>query len=129
MKDLEHQEQVAVVEWADYQRWNGKRIGDYLAAIPNGGHRHPAVAGKLKAEGVRRGFPDLILAIPITPYHGLFIEMKARGGRPSVEQKCWISLLREQGYQAVVAVGADQAIAEIQHYLTGGGRVYVNGSH
>ena len=30
----------------------------YILAIPNGGHRHPAVAAKLKVEGVRgAGYP------------------------------------------------------------------------
>ena len=80
MRSLEHNEQVALIGWARCQRFNGTPIADDLHAIPNGGQRHPAVAAKLKAEGVTPGIPDLMLTIPVAPYHGMFIEMKSRGG-------------------------------------------------
>lgn len=129
MSRTEHHEQVALIQWADYQRFNGEPIGDDLFAIPNGGARHPAVAAKLKAEGVRAGMPDLMLAIPINPYAGLFIELKARGGRLTEKQRKRLERLQERGYKAVCCVGYDAAKAEIERYLALSGRLYLNGSH
>ena len=45
----EHDEQVALFEWAAMNR---SRIPELklMFAIPNGGHRHKAVAGKMKAD-------------------------------------------------------------------------------
>jgi hypothetical protein len=63
-----------------------------LFAIPNGGARHKAIAGKLRAEGVRAGVPDICLPVPRGEYHGLFIELKRpKGGHVSEEQEAWIS--------------------------------------
>jgi len=88
-----------------------------LFAIPNGGHRHKATAGKLKAEGVRSGVPDMCLPVPVGGHHGLYIEIKAQGGRVSDVQKEWIAALRAQGYRAEVCVGADAAWDVICEYL------------
>lgn len=88
-----------------------------LYAIPNGGHRHPATAAKLKAEGVKRGVPDLCLPVPRGGFNGLYLEMKADGGRPTVEQRAWIDALRELGYRAEVCVGWDAARETIKAYL------------
>lgn len=35
-----------------------------IFAIPNGGHRHIAVAKKMSAEGVQAGVPDICVAVP-----------------------------------------------------------------
>jgi hypothetical protein len=56
-----------------------------MHAIPNGGFRNKAEAGKLKAEGVKAGVLDTFLPVPKkvpSPvpstiwYHGLYIEFK-----------------------------------------------------
>lgn len=129
MRDLEHKEQCALIQWADYQRFNGEPIGNYLAAIPNANKRHPAVGAKMKAEGLRAGFPDLILAIPVAQFHGLFIELKAVGGTLRPNQREWLERLQGMGYRAVCCVGFDAAKAEIERYLSLAGRLYLNGSH
>lgn len=111
----EHAEQVAVVDWFD-RRFPALR--GRLAAVPNGGARHKAVAGKLKAEGVRKGYLDLQLLVARGGYHGLLIEMKRRkGGRVETEQADWLDWHTEQGYLAVVCRGADEARAVISEYL------------
>ena len=118
--DEEHQEQVSLMKWVEYQAPSCPALY-LLFAIPNGGDRNVIVAKKLKAEGVRRGVPDLFLAFPVKPYSGLFIEMKKKkGGQTSKEQKKWIKGLREQGYWAEVCAGAAVAQAVIMDYLEGG---------
>ena len=51
---------------------------------PNGGHRHAAVAAKLKAQGVKRGIPDITI---LWQRRAIFIELKAKGGSLSDAQK------------------------------------------
>jgi hypothetical protein len=114
----EHQEQAALIEWCE--RLSG-RYPDLalLFAIPNGGHRHPAVAAKLRAEGVKPGVPDLFLATPdqIGCYAGLFVEMKRKGGRLSDAQRLWHHRLVEAGYALCVAYSWTRAAAAICSYL------------
>lgn len=112
----EHGEQVALIQWVE---WSLTRYPclDLLYAIPNGGHRHKAVAGRLRAEGVRSGVPDLCLPVASKGFHGLYVEMKAVGGRESDNQKWWRTRLTEEGYRSVVCVGVDQAITAITQYL------------
>jgi hypothetical protein len=88
-----------------------------MFAIPNGGARHPAVAGKLKAEGVKAGVPDLFLPVGHEMWNGLFIEMKAPKGRLSPQQKEWIDALDAQGYRCEVCYGAEAAFNAILGYL------------
>ena len=73
----EHQEQSAVISWwALAHRQYG--LPEFaLFAIPNGGARDVITGARLKAEGVRRGVVDLMLAKPNGTFSGLFIEMKA----------------------------------------------------
>lgn len=88
-----------------------------LHAVPNGGERRPAVAAKLKAEGVRPGVPDLALPVRREPYVGLAIEMKAMDGRTSDAQDEWLDLLRWQGWRAEVCHGWQSAWLVLQDYL------------
>lgn len=111
----EHQEQVVVIDWFDMQY---PALAGRLFAVPNGGHRHKAVAAQLKAEGVRAGVPDLWLPIPCHGFHGLIIEMKRRrGGQASTEQTGWLNFLDVHGYLAVLCAGADPAMQTIKDYL------------
>lgn len=125
----EHDEQVALFNWAALHEWHEPRLA-MLFAIPNGGARHPVVAAKLKAEGVRPGVPDLFLAcagIGARPdhdggtgwlAHGLFVELKrTRGGTVSAEQRAWHARLRRGGYRVEVCKGWQEAASAICDYL------------
>lgn len=115
----EHQEQAALIEWC---RLNEGRCPALrlIFAIPNGGHRHKAVAGKLKAEGVKRGVPDLFLPVARYPWIGLFIEMKRKkDSTVSKHQKAWIWDLQKTGYRVEVCKGLDDAKRIIEEYLGG----------
>ena len=101
----EHEEQRELVRWFR-QTWPGVRI----FAIPNGGARSKATAGRLKAEGVSPGVPDLFI-----PAWGLWVEMKRqKGGALSAAQKDWIEYLTICGYRCIVAKGADDAMTQIR---------------
>lgn len=115
--DSEHCEQVALFEWAAMV---ANRYPDLalMYAVPNGGHRHPATAARLKAEGVKSGVPDIHLPVPRWGYHGLWIEMKRRsGGTVSPAQKDWKSALERQGHRVEICRGFEAAKAAIEEYL------------
>ena len=92
----------------------------YLAHVPNGGKRGLLEACILKAMGVRRGHEDLFLAIPIKQSHGLYLEVKAPGGRTSPDQKEMMQLHRDQGYAVMVAWSFDEGVRAITNYLKTG---------
>lgn len=113
----EHQEQCRVVSWWALQH---KRFGlpvIALFAIPNGGARDVITGARLKAEGVRRGVPDLCLAVPRGGYHGLYIEMKVGDGKPSDAQQELIAHLNANNYKAEVHWSSTSAIEAIEEYL------------
>ena len=88
-------------------------------AIPNGGGRSKRTAGRLKAEGVKPGVPDVALSMPSLTFHGLFIEMKSLTGQPSREQREFIAQSIQLGYCAAVARGAGEAFALWKAYVDG----------
>lgn len=104
----EHEEQRELVRWFR-QTWPGVRI----FAIPNGGARSPATAGRLKVEGVSSGVPDLFI-----PAWGLWVEMKrSKGGSLSAEQKDWIAYLESVRFWCIVGKGAEDAKAKISAFF------------
>jgi len=116
VRTTEHHEQKALFRWAEVAQYQYPELA-LLYAIPNGGHRHKAVAAKLKAEGVRKGVPDICLPVPRGRWHGLYIEMKTPAGTVRPEQKRWLSALRGQGYDAAVCRGWESARRFIEEYL------------
>lgn len=120
MREEEHNIQVACVRWFNLQ-WPEYR--GLLFAVPNGGARSKATAGKLKAEGVVAGVSDLILLVPHIEegcrymWHALCIEMKRDKGHQSPEQKAWQAKVEEMGFKYVVTRSLDDFITEINDYL------------
>jgi len=104
----EHEEQRELVKW-----WRRERPGIRILAIPNGGARSPATAGRLKAEGVSAGVPDLFV-----PAMNLWIEMKRqKGGSVSAEQKDWAEYLRGLGYEVIVGRGFEDAKQQVLQFV------------
>lgn len=115
----ESEEQKQVIRWAELQSHAMPELR-LLHHIPNEAKRSPALAARLKAEGMKSGVPDLFLPVPRGGYHGLFVEMKRRhGGTVSDAQREWLAALTEQGYRATVCKGAVEAIDTIKEYLKG----------
>ena len=111
----EHEDQKALIRWFDLQY---PALRGRLAACPNGGQRNVVVAAKLKAEGVRAGYPDLNLLTPRHGFAGLFIELKrTKGGTMTTEQDDWLTWLSEQGFMAVCCKGFEAARDTITTYL------------
>lgn len=94
---------------------------EMLAHVPNEGKRTKSTGGRLKKEGLRQGYPDIVLNVASHNYHGLFLELKRqRGSRISKEQKEWIVKLNRQGNAAAFCYGWEQAWEFIHAYLTCG---------
>lgn len=109
--------------YPDY-RWS------LLYAIPNGGKRSTVTSSRLKATGVKPGFPDVGLPVARGGFHGLYIELKRRkvmgkrgrlvgGGTTQSEQETWHIKLQNEGYFVTTSYGWEDAVSDIQQYLAG----------
>jgi len=108
----EHDEQAKLFAIASYRpelRW--------MFAIPNGGYRTKATAGKMAAEGLKAGIADVFVPIPSKDYHGLFIEMKFGRNKLTELQQEFFEYATQQGYCCKVAYSAEEAIEIIDEYL------------
>ena len=129
----EHDEQVALFAWAAENEAAHPELRN-LFAIPNGakvpytrdskGRAFSPQRVELVAEGLRRGVPDIMLAVMRRgndgrTWGGLFVEMKRadHSNHATPEQQEWIARLRANGYMAVVAYGATEAQQCIMAYL------------
>lgn len=112
----EHDEQVALFAWAaaNLERYPALR---WMHANPNGGHRHVAVASKLKAEGVRKGVLDIYLIYPARGFPAMACELKVGKNRPTKEQAEWIAHLKAIGWYVVLCYSATDARKCIEWYL------------
>ncbi len=117
MKNLEHQAQVAVFTWAAMAKAEFPELRR-LFSIPNGGARNIVTAKNLKAEGVKPGIPDLMLAVARHGKHGLFIEMKIKPNKLSALQEAEILALNDANYLAVVCWSSHEAIDVLRKYLS-----------
>lgn len=115
-RDPEHDAQVALFKLI---RMHPTFRSEPIAAIPNGGHRHLAVAAKLKAAGTSRGVPDILYFRPRGQYRGLAIEMKHGKNRPTEDQKSWMASLENCGWRCVVCYSTGDAWQELLDYYEG----------
>ena len=114
--ESEHDIQVRLMQYC--HRHEDPRLS-LVFAIPNGGSRHRAEAVRLKAEGVKKGIPDLFFPIIDAPRsrYGLFLEVKRPNGRESKEQAAMRVTLRYAGYCSEIAYGYDEAVNIIEQYI------------
>ena len=102
----EHEEQRELVSW-----FRKTHPGVVIFAIPNGGARSASTAGRLKAEGVLPGVPDLFI-----PEWHTWIEMKrTKGSSVSKDQKELHKYLESVGYCVIVAKGCEEARRVLTH--------------
>lgn len=124
MKHVEHQHQVALIAWAHRVRLPpaadvepGATIAHYLLAIPNGGRRVKQEAIRLKAEGVKPGVSDLLLPLRRDGFAGLWLELKAPGGKLTDLQWDWLQRMRRAGYRGEWRDSWIDAAAVIADYV------------
>ncbi len=115
-EDREHQEQAALFELAALHEREYPELA-LMHAVPNGGHRHIAVAKKMKREGVRAGVPDVELPVARGDHSGLHIEMKVKPNKPTEKQKRFMAALEKQGRLCRVCYSAEEAWEVIKRYL------------
>lgn len=121
----EDKEQMAFVQWMTLNKIP-------FFHIPNGGKRERRLSrtgrwicpegAKLKRMGVQPGVPDICIPLPLSGYHGLYIEFKTQTGVVSREQRWWLETLNEAGYLAVVARPDWVAAVKITEEYLGGGK-------
>ena len=93
-----------------------RRHGILFCAVPNGGLRTRQGAMRLKASGVERGVPDILIfdSPPNQPdKRGLAIELKRVGAPASsvgLHQQRWLNALDDRGWLVVIAYGANDAL-------------------
>ncbi len=112
----EDDHQATVIAWS---RLNERKFPAlrWLFHVPNGGKRNAREAARLQTQGVIAGVADLFLPYPSREYHGLFIELKAEGGKLTDNQRAFLQAMVSRGYCAQVAVGSKAAIDLIEWYL------------
>jgi hypothetical protein len=77
------------------------------------------VGGRLKAAGLKAGVPDVFLPVARCGMHGLWLELKVIGNRPSTAQEQWHRDLEAEGYEVRVAYSWFQAKELILEYVKG----------
>ena len=121
MKHLESDEQQSLFQWSKLMQGRYPELS-LLHSIPNGGKRNIREAARLKKEGALAGVSDIFLPVARKGFHGLYVELKVKGGKTSDNQKWWISETTKQGYLSVVCVGWVEASEVIGEYLELGGK-------
>lgn len=109
-----HQE--AIIQWCQY-RYSTYPELELLFHVPNGGKRDQKTAAALKRQGVKAGVPDLVLPVARCGFHGLYIELKAPGGKLEQSQEDYLIAIQQQGYLALVCCCWQAAVTALDTYL------------
>lgn len=119
---LEQDEQIAFVQWCRLKgiivHHSGNEISGSTKALK-------IRAIKMKRMGTSKGFPDLLVFVPIKgatgevdSYQPLAIEMKRqKHSTTSKEQKEWLEILEMAGIPSRVCKGAGEAIEFVENML------------
>ena len=82
------------------------------------------VAVKMKRGGYKKGFSDVQICIARGGYHGLFIELKIKGGHITPEQEKWRDDLLAEGYLATI-MPTNLDYRQCQDYLERAVEIYM----
>ena len=112
----EENEQTFLFRWAAFAEGQYPELS-LMYHIPNEGKRSKTTGGRLKAQGLKSGVPDVCLPTAHGGYIGLYIEMKVKPNRPTENQKKWLRSLRDVGHLTAVAYDWEEAKNLIEDYL------------
>ena len=120
----EEDEQIVFVQWC---RLNHMLVHHSPNETWGSTPSMKARAIKMKRLGTSKGFPDLLVFIPVNGFDGhtdayqaVAIEMKRKkGARTSDEQKEWLKVLELAGIPCAVCKGADKAIEFVKEVQEG----------
>lgn len=126
-------EAILHLQVANYIKWQHRNlifVSDFAAGL----FLPPWLAKRQAELRSSRSYPDIFIAKPVDPYHGLFLELKKEGtvifkkdGSVRASKKDWYleqvemhKKLNELGYLAVFAIGYKNTVKIIEDYLKGG---------
>ena len=121
--------QVSAIEFVRRALHSAGHPPECAMHVPNGGARSAIVGAKLKAAGVVRGYPDIMVfaaqVLPplnrrkevMVPRCGLALELRVWPNKPSKDQQRIHDLLRDAGWRVVTCWSLDEVIAEANRYL------------
>ena len=99
-------------EW--YAIWL-KSQGALFCASAGGMRVNMRTAINMKKAGYQKGFPDMIIFLTNSEYHGMLVELKC-GTYPTKAQKEWQRNLTKAGYYAII-VPANLSYQEATKFL------------
>jgi hypothetical protein len=108
----EHQLQIALVQHLKYRA----RPGVIYFHVPNGELRDKRAAAKLKAMGVKPGVSDLVFVWDDHGLRNLYLELKVKGGRQTLEQITFAEVIQNAGASYRCAGGLDEALAILKGF-------------
>jgi len=118
LEPSESQSQRALIKWWSHACRGFGLHEKTLMAFPMQGARTPRNGARMKAEGMRAGLPDCLVAVARSNYHGLWIENKTSKGQLSESQQEMRDILIKQGYAWFLCRSLDEAINTITTYLS-----------
>lgn len=114
----EHDEQAAFFSYLAILEAKGNVPAASTFAVPNGAHFATQRHGSLmKAEGLKAGVPDILVAFASNGCHGLAIEMKIPPNRVTPEQRAWHERLSANGWLVLVCKSAEEAFGKWAEYV------------
>lgn len=126
MRHLEREQQTLFFRWTELIKYNGIKLRNYCYSVPNelpfSGKKAMLAMLNLRAAGLTKGVFDIECMIPMAPYTGLHIEMKApkpAKSKVSDEQKEIRKMLELCKRKCCICYSFEEAKAAMLAYLAG----------
>ena len=110
MKFKEDNLQMAVAKLLDYSNVLWCHVANERRTSIQAGAR-------LKAKGVKKGVPDVLIFEPKGNYIGLAIELKIKPNKTTKEQEYWMQELIKKGWFCDVCYSFDEVKNLLDNYL------------
>lgn len=108
----EDQIQQSVIEWCNWH----PPLDELVIHIANQRKCSKAYGGHLRKMGLKRGVPDLFVALQNHGFAGCFIEIKSAKGKLSPYQGEFLLRMKQQGYYVACCNNIDDTIKLLRWY-------------